>query len=217
LSGGKAQAQWAKCVSNLRQFGLAAQMYWDDNQGNTFEYESGVASTGTTYWFGWLAPGAEETRAFDPSLGALYPYLGGGVGLCPAFDYASSQFKLKATGPTCDYGYNLNLSPPNQPPINVKKLNAPASIVLLADAAQVNTFEAPASPRNPMFEEWYYVDYEGTNAPPQPNGQFRHQRRANALFCDLHIGQETMAAGSLDTRLPAEMIGWLRPEILTPR
>src|SRR2546425_9551782 len=35
---------------------------------------------------------------------------------------------------------------------------------LLADAAQVNTWQAPASPSNPMLEEWYYVD-NSTNQP----------------------------------------------------
>jgi prepilin-type N-terminal cleavage/methylation domain-containing protein/prepilin-type processing-associated H-X9-DG protein len=217
LAGGKAQAQSAKCVSNLRQYGLASQLYWDDNQGWAYPYEQNISSAGATYWFGWLAQGAEATRAFDPSPGPLYSYLGGAVAICPSFNYASSQFKLKATGPTCDYGYNLNFSPIGRQPINVKKLSVAAGTVLLADAAQINTFEAPASPRNPMVEEWYYVDYEGTNSPPQPNGQFRHQERANAVFCDMHVGQEAMLAGSLDARLPAQRIGWLRPEILAPR
>jgi prepilin-type processing-associated H-X9-DG protein len=216
LNGGKTQAQAAKCTGNLRQFALAAQMYWDDNQGNTFAYAGSTRSNGTLYWFGWLSQGAEETRAFDPTQAALYPYLGSAVALCPSFDYASSQFKLKASGPTCDYGYNLNFSPFNSQPINVRKLNATAGLALLADAAQVNTFEPPASPRNPMFEEWYYVDFEGTNTSPQPNGQFRHQQRANVVFCDQHVAPCQMLPGSLDPRLPAQNIGWLPPQILTP-
>src|SRR5436190_9296454 len=38
-------AQRIRCVSNLRQLGLAAQMYWDENGGNTFRYR-GVATNG---------------------------------------------------------------------------------------------------------------------------------------------------------------------------
>jgi prepilin-type N-terminal cleavage/methylation domain-containing protein/prepilin-type processing-associated H-X9-DG protein len=209
LSGGKARARTAQCGSNLRQFVVAAQMYWDDNNGQPFAYAGATTSNGTCYWFGWLGQGAEETRAFDPTAGPLYPWLGAGVDFCPAFDYASPQFKLKASAPTCDYGYNTSIY---GPPLNLRKLAAPAQLALLADAAQVNTFEAPASAKNPMFEEWYYID----NEADQPNGQFRHQQRANAVFVDGHLGLEQMVPGSLDPRLPAQRIGWLRPEILKP-
>ena len=86
------------------------------------------------------------------------------------------------------------------------KLAAPAHLAFLADSAQVNTFEAPASPKNPMFEEWYYIDNE-TDQPT--HGQFRHQQRANVVFVDGHLGLEQMVPGSLDQRLPAQRIGWL--------
>jgi prepilin-type processing-associated H-X9-DG protein len=63
-----------------------------------------------------------------------------------------------------------------------------------------------------MFEEWYYID----NETDQPNGQFRHGQRANAVFVDGHLGREQMVPGSLDQRLPGQRIGWLRPAILNP-
>ena len=96
LSRGKLPAQTAKCGSNLRQFVAAAQMYWDDNAGNTFAYAGPTTTSGTYYWFGLLGNGPEETRTFDPTAGPFYPWLGTGVDFCPAFDYCSSQFKLKA-------------------------------------------------------------------------------------------------------------------------
>jgi len=213
LSRGKLPAQRAKCGSNLRQFVAAAQMYWDDNNGNTFPYAGAGTANGTYYWFGLLGQGAEETRTFDPTASPLYPWLGTGVDFCPAFDYSSPQFKLKASVPTCDYGYNSSIY---GPPLNMSKLAAPARLAFLADSAQVNTFEAPASPKNPMFEEWYYIDNEAGQPSPQPNGQFRHQQRANVVFVDGHLGSEQMVPGSLDPRLPAQRIGWLRPEILSP-
>jgi prepilin-type processing-associated H-X9-DG protein len=131
------------------------------------------------------------------------------VDFCPAFAYSSPQFKLKASAPTCDYGYNAAIC---GAPLNVRRLAAPGNLAFLADAAQVNTFEAPASPKHPMFEEWYYID----NEADQPNGQFRHQQRANVAFVDGHLGREQMVPGTLDQRLPAQCIGWLRPEILNP-
>jgi len=213
LSRGKLPAQTAKCGSNLRQFIAAAQMYWNDNNGIPFPYAGPATSNGTCYWFGLLGPGAEETRSFDPTSGPLYPWLGTGVDLCPAFDYGSPQFKLKAAVPTCDYGYNASIY---GPPLNMTRLAAPARLAFLADSAQVNTWEAPASARHPMFEEWYYVDNEAGQPGPQPNGQFRHQQRAGVVFVDGHLGLEQMVPGSLDPRLPAQGIGWLRAEILEP-
>ena len=160
-------------------------MYWDDNNGNTFAYAGTPVAGGTSYWFGLLGNGPEETRSFDPATGPLYPWLGTGVDFCPAFDYLSPQFKLKASVPTCDYGYNSSIY---GPPLNMRKLAAPANLAFLADSAQVNTFEAPASAQNPMFEEWYYINNEAGQPGPQPNGQFRHQQRANAVFVDGHLG-----------------------------
>jgi prepilin-type N-terminal cleavage/methylation domain-containing protein/prepilin-type processing-associated H-X9-DG protein len=212
LGRSKESAKSAKCINNQRQFCLSAQMYWEDNNGQTFAYGGIMTNNGEIYWFGWIGSGPEETRPFDPAQGALYPYMGAGVDLCPSFDYSSSQFKLKASVPTCDYGYNLSLGPLDQSPVNMKNIHRPAALVLLADAAQVNTFEAPASIEHPMFEEWYYINDD----PSQPNGQFRHEQRANAVFCDGHTERAAMVPGTLDPRLPAQCIGWLAPAILTP-
>ena len=212
LARSKASAQRVQCLSHLRQLGLAAQMYWDDNRGNCFRYIHGSTNVGKIYWFGWLGPGPEGQRSLDATQGALYPYLQGrGVEICPALNYAMSQFKLKASGAAYGYGYNICLSAaPKQPPVNVSRIIRPTQTALLADAAQVNTWQAPASPSNPMLEEWYYVDGSTT----QPNGHFRHQQRVSVLFCDGHVAQEKPVPGSLDARLPGAFVGRLRAEIL---
>ncbi len=209
----KASAQRIRCVSNLRQLGLAAHMYWDDNGGNCFSYGGSVTNGGQLYWFGWMGPGIEGQRAFDATQADLYPYLRGrGVELCPAFNYSLPQVKLKATGASYGYGYNLSLSaPPHAPPINVNRLPQASLLALLGDSAQVNTWQAPASAANPMLEEWYYLD-TSTN---QPNGHFRHAQRAQVVFCDGHVALEKYVPGSLDPRLPSQFIGRLRSEILT--
>ncbi|MGA2865079.1 MAG: prepilin-type N-terminal cleavage/methylation domain-containing protein [Verrucomicrobiota bacterium] len=213
LSRSKASAQRIKCLSNLHQLELAANLYWDDNGGNCFRYGGAYTNGGQLYWFGWMGPGAEGARAFDATCGALYPYLQGrGVELCPAFNYFLSQFKAKARGATYGYGYNLYLSAaPGQAPINLSRLLRPAGTVLLADAAQVNTWQAPASPANPMLEEWYYLD----NSTNQPNGHFRHAQKAEAVFCDGHVGPERFVPGSLDPRMPSQFVGRLRAELLS--
>jgi prepilin-type processing-associated H-X9-DG protein len=81
---------------------------------------------------------------------------------------------------------------------------------LFADAAQINDFQAPASKSNPMLEEWYYVD----TAADYPNGHFRHNGQADAVFCDGHTGGEKFVPGSIDARIPAQKVARFRPEIL---
>ena len=213
LGRSKQSAQSAKCGNNLRQFAQSAEMYWDDYNGETFAYGGIGTNNGDIYWFGWIGSGPEETRPFDPTQGALYPYMGAGVDFCPSFDYSSSQYKLKASVPTCDYGYNAALGSLGETPVNMKDIGRPSALALLADSAQVNTFEAPASVTHPMFEEWYYINQDAS----EPNGQFRHDQCANTVFCDGHLERQAMVAGTLDTRLPNQLIGWLSAAILTPQ
>jgi len=218
LTRGKASANRVKCASNQHQLGIAAQLYWEDHSGDCFRYLFGSTNYGQILWFGWLGPGSEGQRPFDITQGALYPYLRGrGVELCPSLQYWLSDFKLKATGAAYGYGYNLYLSAsPNSAPIKANRVLRPTDTVLFGDAAQVNDFEAPASPSNPMLEEFYYLDVATnyTSRAYYPNAHFRHSQKANALFCDGHAAPEAMVPGSLDRRLPSQFVGSLRPAIL---
>lgn len=214
LARSKTMAQRAQCTGHLRQLGIAVQMYWDDNSGMCFRYTSGWTNGGQLFWFGWLGAGAEGERPYDVSTSALFPYLRGrGVEACPALRPSLAQFKLKATGAAYGYGYNLHLSAGlNQPPLRLAQIADASATVLFADAAQVNTFQAPASEENPLLEEFYYVSTNRTEA----TAHFRHTRQANAGFCDGHVASERFEAGSIDSRLPHQYVGRLRPEALKP-
>lgn len=210
LARAKGAVRQVKCASNLRQLGLAGQMYWDDNSGKAFRWRGDATNGGHIFWFGWLQNGSEGERQFDATLGALHLYIGGrGVEVCPAFDQSAFDFKRKASVVSYGYAYNLALSAPaDQPPVNVSKASCPSRLVFLADGAQVNTFQPPASPANPMLEEFYYVN------TTEPTAHFRHDGKANAAFCDGHVALERPFPGSLDARLPRHVIGRLKPEIL---
>lgn len=211
LHRSQASAQRTQCVGNLRQLALATQMYWDDNNNACFRWELGATNGGRLYWFGWLQDGSEGDRQYDPTPGPLFPYLRGhSVGLCPALNYALAQFKLKATGASYGYGYNRFLSGPPENPVRVNRIRNTSATALFADAAQVNDFQAPASKTNPMLEEWYYLDTTSN----YPNGHFRHSGMADVVFCDAHVGREKYVPGSLDPRLPNQLVGRLRDEIL---
>lgn len=210
LSRAKASARQVKCASNLRQLALAAQLYWDENENLAFRYRGAATNGGDIWWFGWLerwTVANEGERAFDPQAGALYPYLGGrGVELCPSFDYGFAAFKLKASGASFGYGYNRHLSA-----LNLARVARPAGTILLADAAQVNDFQAPAALDRPMLEEFFYVS---TNAA-EATAHFRHRDRANAVYLDGHVDREPPLDGSVDARLPEVAVGRLRPGCLS--
>jgi prepilin-type N-terminal cleavage/methylation domain-containing protein/prepilin-type processing-associated H-X9-DG protein len=220
LGKGKLSAQRTACESNLRQLGVATEMYLGDNANQFFRRRELLTTADEQWWFGWLQGTTvpEGQRAFDLSTGVLFPYLhGSDVRLCPSPAWNSPQFKLKGTNVIFSYGCNVYLfAGPSQKPVNANKVSHPADTALFADAAQVNTFQTQNSPYPIMFEEWYYLDLETnySNANNQPNGHFRHSQKANATFADGHVDLEKPVPNSIDKRLPSQFIGQLRPEIL---
>jgi prepilin-type processing-associated H-X9-DG protein/prepilin-type N-terminal cleavage/methylation domain-containing protein len=211
----KAVAQRAACESNLRQLGLAVELYWGDNGGNGFSLWTSANTLGKTWWFGWLASGTDGQRAFDLSRGALFRYLrGSDVRLCPLLNRdVNPQFQPKGTNTIFSYGCNRYLFPdPSQPRINASRLMRPADTVSFADAASVDNFLQAEV----QLKEWYYVDLETNyiNANNYPNAHFRHTQTANVAFADGHVGIESMVPGSCDQHLPDQNVGQLRPEIL---
>lgn len=213
LARAKASAQRATCVSNLRQLGIATQLYWDENAGKSFYYNMGVTNNGMLYWFGWIdTTQPEGHRPFDLSQGVLYPFLNGcPVRLCPSPVWSSAKFKMKGTNVIFSYGCNLYIfSGMGSQTLKAGQIARPANTLIFADTAQVNTFQAPASPSNPMFEEWYYVDSTASS----PNVQFRHGQKADVTFADGHVDLAAPVASSFDARLPAQNIGLLPPQMV---
>jgi prepilin-type N-terminal cleavage/methylation domain-containing protein len=211
LQRARRSANGAVCANNLRQLGIGSQMYWGDYDHNPFPYKSGATNGGDIYWFGWIERGSEGQRRFDAKQGALFPYVRDSVKVCPQLDYSMANFKLKATGAAYGYGYNIHLSPP--PPAAKPKMNElrhPEQLALFADAGQVNTFQAPASPEHPMLEEFYYISAD------EPTTHFRHAANAWVAFCDGHADTRKPAPGTLDTRLPGVNVGQLPSELLRP-
>jgi prepilin-type processing-associated H-X9-DG protein/prepilin-type N-terminal cleavage/methylation domain-containing protein len=209
LNHGRESARAATCISNLRQIGLATQMYLDDYGGRFFPYYTTVSS-GRLWYFGLESPynpsGAPGTRHIDLTNAKLYPYLQKlhGIEVCPSYNYRSSQWRKKFDQITDGYGINVNLFGHS-----LNELTHPAAhVVSFADAAQVNTFQPPASPSNPMLEEFYYV----SPILSDKTVQFRHTGFANVLFCDGHVAPLPMAPGTLDNRMPAQKVGRLNAD-----
>jgi prepilin-type processing-associated H-X9-DG protein len=211
LHRARQSANTAVCQNNLRQLGLGAQMYWADNDQLSFAYKRGTTNGGDVYWFGWIARGAEGQRDFDAAQGVLFPYVKSAIRVCPQLDYQMAEFKLKARGAAYGYGYNLHLSPAPSgvsAPLRMSAVARPSELAVFADSAQVNTFQAPASPENPMLEEFYYINADEATA------HFRHGARANLVFSDGHVAGQLMAPGTRDHRLPKANVGQLEARFL---
>ncbi len=192
------------CTSNLRQLGLGTQMYWDEHAGRCFRYGGTATNGGADYWFGWLGNGAEGGRGFDARSGAIFAYTGDAVLRCPGLRDGVAGFKPKAERSVCSYGYNLNLSPPpGQPAVASASVVLASQTALFADAAQVNTFQAPASLEHPLLEEFYYISLR------EPTVHFRHRSRAQVVFMDGRVGREDAVPESVDRRVAGQRVGRL--------
>ena len=62
LSAAKRRAHDTVCSGNLRQLGLAGQLYWSDNDHRAFAYRGEPVDGGDLFWFGWLERGGEGVR-----------------------------------------------------------------------------------------------------------------------------------------------------------
>jgi prepilin-type processing-associated H-X9-DG protein len=104
------------------------------------------------------------------------------------------------------YGYNTVLAADSTgKPRNALQVVLPSQMVVFATCAQVNTFQAPATAKNPMVEEFYMISDTQTTA------HFRHGRNAMAAFLDGSVRSLSMDAdmqpGSQDMRIPSANIG----------
>jgi prepilin-type N-terminal cleavage/methylation domain-containing protein len=202
LSRARGLGSRAVCQSNLRAMNTAFQMYLDDHDGRWFPWREQTPE-GVLWYFGLEpagGPTVEGRRPLDKSRARLEPYLGhaGGVELCPALPLRAPYFKQKFE--YASYGYGLNGymldGLPGADRMGVHRMHqvtAPSETITWADAIQINTFQAPASPTNPMLEEWYFLD-----GMPAPKFHFRHARTLSAAFADHSV--RIMRPHALDPR-----------------
>lgn len=178
------------CASNLRQMQTAYLQYMDDHDGVLFVWQTNTGA-GTLWYWGLERPSgrAEGARELDRSYAQLAPYLRDNpVETCPSFPYAESFYKPKFE--IASYGFGLNHFlirglPANRSAgiQNFRMVTRPAETILWGDSAQVNTHQPPASPRNPMLEEWYYLSHV------EPTFHFRHGRNVQVVMADGAVRQ----------------------------
>lgn len=210
-------AKMAQSTSNLRQLGLATHLYLQDHNDRFFPYRQETPD-GVLWYFGHEGSGggSEGERELDRTQSPLFPYLQqvGGVEICPGFDYGNALWKPKFKGASWGYGYNVLLGPVfrgDGVALHAGKtysdLSAPSQVLIFGTCAQVNNFQAPASPGNPMIEEFYLIE----DSYRTIHFRFGGGQKALFVFADGHVDALPPYPGEMDKRLPQANIGRISP------
>lgn len=215
LGSARSKADRIFCSSQLRQHALAAEMYRQDNKGLFFPYQESVPSRDSgslmvRYWFGAVGRGAEGERSYDRKSSFLNPYLDSSkISICPAFPYGRDFVKLKFSGLSSGYGYNIHLSKDRWNAREVRYIRRPSTTVVFTDAAQINTFQFPATAANPLLEEFYMV------AGNQQTVHFRHGETTVSVMVDGHVENLTAERDGVSLRsLRGQVVGSLHSRML---
>ena len=189
LSRAKELARATACLSNLRQLGIATQVYALDNHGVLPEFMGWLSA--------WSQPvdGIPMVVSRDITTGELYPYLrGNGVYVCPTERLAlgsdlevASAARPRARGSS--YAMNCLLCHNN----DTARFVAPArTLFFMEDSLGVQNIAGMVGPGDWMGA----TDSIST----------RHNGRGHLMFCDSHVAR--LAAPAAD-RLAESKSFWL--------
>jgi prepilin-type N-terminal cleavage/methylation domain-containing protein/prepilin-type processing-associated H-X9-DG protein len=212
----------AQCMSNLKQLGLAIDMYAND-YGDCYPLAARdmmVGFGGTERWHGTrTGDGTDpspEARYFDPAKGPLAPYLteDGGVKACPSFEPAQESAGMigGAFESGCG-GYGMNYFSVGGRCWDVGTWNGyekhtrrgefkkPSLTVAFSDCAIAQLYDGQQQVFEYSFMEPRYFlgwmqPYDQGNAwigDPTPTIHFRHLGKTNILWLDQHVDGKFMA------------------------
>jgi len=215
------QTTLATSSSALRQLSIAAQTYLAENQGQFFKARENL-SDGVQWWFGfesYIGPKTEGKRLLDKSRGPLGPYIADSAGRVPDFAFTSmgASFKPKYANGYFGFGVNTELTGgvTGQDPSKLRRisqLESAGRIALFATCAQINTFQAPASAKKPMLEEFYFFN----TTDCRNTVHFRHSGNAIVAFADGSQREVPGDRASFNSRLPSACVGFLPGTMILP-
>ena len=208
------QSSLAISANNLRELGAGAAHYLSENNYVFWRYRSAdpEGEPGVRWWFGFEPLESfsrpEGEREFDPDRGPLGGYVPSGIRPDPSLLSSGKAFKPKYRFGYIGVGYNALLGGGAMgmgQPLSYWTLTKPSQIVVFATSAQVNTFQRPATPRNPMLEEFYLLDERETTV------HFRHNGLAMVAFADGSAGFLPIDDSTRDPRAPKANVGRFAP------
>lgn len=198
LSRAKEQANWLKCLSNMRQVGQALMMYCNNNKGRF--PRPGVAQQPEDWIFWEDEPrGSNSTRSIDNS--AIAPYLGRPVNP-EVFRCPSDDVQNRRTGSNYRFSYSANYLimrlPPQggwatlygsegNAPLRVTEIVSPSDKLVLIDETAETVDDGC----------WAWMEQLGLGQNIISTRHMRRQERrellnqpnagrGNALFADFH-------------------------------
>jgi prepilin-type N-terminal cleavage/methylation domain-containing protein len=205
----------AVSANTLRQLASGASQYLGDHNQTFWPYRADVQgdNPGRFWWFGFETLASqrrpEGQRQFDPALGPLGGYVAAAWRPDPSFALNGRAFKPKYQSGYLGIGYNILLgggwTGDPEKLKNYWKLSDPSQIVVFATSAQVNTFQSPASSRNPLLEEFYSLDLQYRTV------HFRHHGQAMVAFANGSAGFLPMDESTRDNRMPKANVGRFAP------
>jgi len=209
-----ASSSLAVSANNIRQLAAGGMAYLGDHEYTFWRYRTTDAANGSgaTWWFGFESAkslsSAEGQRNFDPTKGPLANYVPKGFRPDPSFALGGRAFKPKYRNGYIGVGYNTLLGGGFMGSGMLKRqmtLADPSQVVVFFTAAQINTFQRPATARNPMLEEFYGIDEREVTA------HFRHGGKAMVSFASGNAGFLPMDESTRDMRSPEANIGRFAP------
>ena len=218
----KRQTTLATSSSTLRQLSIAAQTYLTENNGRFFRCLEKINGN-DQWWFGYESSSSkargEGNRILDKSRSPLGPYIADSAGTVPDFAFTSmgASFKPKFKNGYFGFGVNTELTGgafANTNTILFNQILRPGQTVLFATCAQVNTFQAPASGKKPMLEEFYMFNTKVTEAKVAIH--FRHSGKALVAYADGSQGEIVGDPATFDKRLPNACVGSLPESMIKP-
>ncbi len=227
LAGLGAPAVWgaykasslAVSANNIRQLAAGSAAYLGDHNYSYWPYRaSGTVGgrSGTIWWFGFESsksmsmPEGQRTISMDD--GPLGPYLPRNMVPDPSFGFTGKPFKPKYEHGYIGVGYNVLLAGTNGwvasggKPMRYWELTDPSQTVVFATSAQVNSFQKPATPKNPMIEEFYGFDDDTAKIP---SVHFRHNGHAMVAYANGSAGLIPIDPATSDKRAPEANVGRL--------
>lgn len=181
LAKGKIKAQETRSRSNMRQLGLAFQMFIEDND-NIFPGTYGGTTT-NNMWLNYQNPGSS----------LLVPYLGGNQDAL--FTFLQCPLDRNAINRAYKYSFSMNN---NLSLVRLSTINDPKTMAVLGEEADGNAAqEATVAGEVTINDPYWLVGYNaGTGLCTPDVLTIRHGRdrstnspSADVLFADWHVGR----------------------------
>jgi len=205
------KARQANCQSNLRQLGLATQMYAQDYDD---VYPVAQYADGLTFWFGRCVANCASfgNRTFDKSQGLLYPYMKNHqIQKCPSWTGRNTF------GDGNGYGYNwgyagsdywLTFQWPPANPASLAAFSSAADKILFADSGFINATwwggdgRMQETPYLDPPSQWYgnpSIDFRHVDSSKRIDAarqSVEHRGLANLVFADGHVNSRKQGSVS---------------------